>query len=127
VAQHAQVAKLQITLSYLGDTLLLDGPTAEPALTSAPPPAGTAWPAYGSGWAGPGRGMLTVESFPGSGTIPNASVPLAGPAEGATRRPTAIRLLIVDDHPVMRDGLRGVLATTPATGQGRPAGPAGRV
>jgi len=84
VAKHAQATKVQITLTYLGDTLLLDvaddGTGFDPNATTD-----------GYGLAGMRQrlsrvgGMLTVESSPGSGTILNASVPLAGPAEGASR------------------------------------------
>jgi signal transduction histidine kinase len=84
VAKHAQAAKVQITLSYLGDTLLLD--VADDG-TGFDPGAGT----DGYGLAGMRQrlnrvgGTLTVESSPGSGTVLNASVPLTGPAEGASR------------------------------------------
>ena len=84
VAKHAQATKVQITLTYLGDTLLLD--VADD---------GTGFDARattdGYGLVGMRQrlsrvgGMLTVESAPGSGTILNASVPLARPAEGAGR------------------------------------------
>jgi signal transduction histidine kinase len=75
---------VQITLTYLGDTLLLD--VADD---------GTGFDARattdGYGLVGMRQrlsrvgGMLTVESAPGSGTILNASVPLARPTEGAGR------------------------------------------
>jgi signal transduction histidine kinase len=78
VAKHAQATKVQITLTYLGDTLLLDvaddGTGFDPSATTG-----------GYGLAGMRQrlsrvgGRLTVESSPGSGTILNASVPLAGP------------------------------------------------
>jgi signal transduction histidine kinase len=84
VAKHAQATKVQITLTYLGDTLLLD--VADD---------GTGFDARattdGYGLVGMRQrlsrvgGMLTVESAPGSGTILNASVPLARPTEGAGR------------------------------------------
>lgn len=84
VAKHAQATKVQITLTYLGDTLLLDvaddGTGFDASAT-----------ADGYGLVGMRQrlsrvgGTLTVESSPGSGTILNASVPLAGPAEGASR------------------------------------------
>ena len=84
VAKHARAAKVQITLTYLGDTLLLD--VADD---------GTGFDARaatdGYGLVGMRQrlsrvgGTLTVESSPGSGTILNASVPLPGSAEGASR------------------------------------------
>jgi signal transduction histidine kinase len=83
VAKHAQAAKVQITLTYLGDTLLLD--VADDG-TGFDASAATG----GYGLAGMQQrlsrvgGTLTVESSPGSGTILNASVPLAGSAEGAS-------------------------------------------
>ena len=84
VAKHARAAEVQITLTYLGDTLLLDV-----ADDGAGFDAGATTDGYGL--VGMRQrlsrvgGMLTVESSPGSGTILNASVPLAGPAEGTGR------------------------------------------
>lgn len=78
VAKHAQATKVQITLSYLGDSLLLD--VADNG-TGFDPCA----PADGYGLEGLRRrlsrigGTLSVESSPGSGTILNVSVPLASP------------------------------------------------
>ena len=84
MAKHARAAKVQITLTYLGDTLLLDVADDGTGFD-----AGAATDGYGL--VGMRQrlsrvgGMLTVESSPGSGTILNASVPLAGPAEGTGR------------------------------------------
>jgi signal transduction histidine kinase len=84
VAKHAQAAKVQITLTYLGDILLLD--VADDG-TGFDPGGET----DGYGLAGMRQrlsrvgGTLTVESPPGAGTILNVSVPLAEPAEGASR------------------------------------------
>ena len=84
VAKHARATKVQITLTYLGDTVLLD--VADDGAGFDPSAA-----TDGYGLAGMRQrlaragGMLTVESSPGAGTILNASVPLAGPAEGASR------------------------------------------
>ena len=83
VAKHARAAKVQITLTYLGDTLLLD--VADDG-TGFDVGAATG----GYGLVGMRQrlsrigGTLTVESCPGSGTILNVSVPLAGSAEGAS-------------------------------------------
>ena len=84
VAKHARAARVQITLTYLGDTLLLD--VADDG-TGFDARAATG----GYGLVGMRQrlsrigGTLTVESSPGSGTILNVSVPLAGSAEGASR------------------------------------------
>ena len=95
VAKHAQASRVQLTLSYTGDTLLLDvaddGSGFDPAQIR---PAG----AGGLGGAGTGTGgygltgmeqrlariggTLTIEAAPGSGTILNAAVPLSGPRPG---------------------------------------------
>ena len=57
-------------------------------------------------------GSLAIESEPGGGTAISARVPAiaAGSASAVTDNVSPIRLLIVDDHPVVRDGLRGMLA-----------------
>ena len=59
-------------------------------------------------------GSLAIESEPGGGTAVSARVPAiaAGPSVGAPHV-SPIRLLIVDDHPVVRDGLRGMLSGDP--------------
>ena len=84
MAKHAQAAKVQITLTYLDDTLLLDVADDGTGFD-----VGAATGGYGLAGMrqrlGRVGGTLTVESPPGSGTILNASVPLAGSAEGASR------------------------------------------
>ncbi len=75
VAKHAGASKVQLTLTYLGDTLLLDvaddGAGFDPAASTD-----------GYGLAGMRRrlgrvdGALTVESSSGHGTTLNATVPL---------------------------------------------------
>ncbi len=82
VAKHARATKVQITLTYLGDTLLLDVADDGTGFD-----AGAATDGYGlvgmRQRLGRVGGTLTVESPPGSGTILNALVPLAGPGEPA--------------------------------------------
>jgi signal transduction histidine kinase len=92
VAKHAQAARVQLTVSYAGDTLLLDvaddgsgfdpaatGPAADGRVADGPDAAG------GYGLTGMGQrlgrvgGTLTIESVPGTGTTINAAVPLTGP------------------------------------------------
>jgi signal transduction histidine kinase len=86
VAKHARAGRVQLTLSYTGDTLLLDvaddGTGFDPAATR---------PADGSGGYGLAGmeqrlarvgGTLTIESAPGQGTTVNAAVPLTGPLGG---------------------------------------------
>ena len=81
IAKHAKAAKVQITLTYLGGTLLLD--VADDGTGFSP-----GAPADGYGLVGMRQrlsrvdGTLTVESSLGSGTILNASVPLDVPGDG---------------------------------------------
>jgi signal transduction histidine kinase len=95
VAKHAQAARVQLTVSYAGDTLLLDvaddGSGFDPA-TTGPAAAG---PAAGGGYGLTGMeqrlgrvgGTLTIESVPGTGTTINAAVPLTGPGPVSPARP----------------------------------------
>ena len=84
VAKHAQATKVQITLTYLGDTLLLDVADDGTGFDASAATDGYGLVGMRQRLSRVG-GTLTVESSPGSGTILNASVPLAGPAEGASR------------------------------------------
>ena len=58
-------------------------------------------------------GTLAIESEPGGGTAVSARVPAIAAPGMAVATVSAIRLLIVDDHPVVRDGLRGMFAGDP--------------
>ena len=84
VAKHAQATKVQITLTYLGDTLLLDVADDGTGFDASAATDGYGLVGMQQRLSRVG-GTLTVESSPGSGTILNASVPLAGSAEGASR------------------------------------------
>ena len=99
VGRHAQASRVGVTLSYMGDVVTLD--VRDDGVGFTP-----------NGSAGFGltamrerverlEGRLDVESEPGAGTAVSASVPGAGGG--------VISLLIVDDHPVVRDGLRALL------------------
>ena len=84
MAKHAQATKVQITLTYLGDTLLLDVADDGTGFNASAATGGYGLVGMQQRLSRVG-GTLTVESSPGSGTILNASVPLAGPGEGASR------------------------------------------
>jgi signal transduction histidine kinase len=81
VAKHAQAGRVQLTLSYTGDMLLLD--VADDGNGGASLNGGAS-PNGGYGLAGMEQrlarigGTLTIESAPGSGTTVNAAVPLTG-------------------------------------------------
>ena len=70
-------------------------------------------PRCGSGSPGVGRRRWRSSPSPGEGTAISAT--RAGDRQPSTRTPAVshARLLIVDDHPVVRDGLRGMFAGDP--------------
>jgi signal transduction histidine kinase len=83
VAKHARATRVQVTLTYLGDTLLLDVADNGTGFDAdADADAGASAGTDGYGLVGMRQrlsrvgGTLTVESSLGSGTIINASVPL---------------------------------------------------
>ena len=61
-------------------------------------------------------GSCVVEALPQGGTRVHAELPLGGAvARGGGLRVSPIRVLVADDHPFFRDGLRALLETTPDT------------
>jgi signal transduction histidine kinase len=91
VAKHARAGRVQLTLSYAGDTLLLD--VADDGIGFDPQAVATAVDGAADGSGGYGLagmkqrlarigGTLTIESAVGAGTTINATVPLTGPQPG---------------------------------------------
>lgn len=103
VAKHARASRVGLTLSYMDDVVLLDvrddGVGFEPEARRA---GGSAWPRCER------RGRPRGREQPRRGHRRERE--RAGPAG---RRRSMIRLLIVDDHPIVRDGPRGVFAAEP--------------
>jgi DNA-binding NarL/FixJ family response regulator len=112
VAKHSSANKIGITLSYMGELVTLD--VRDDGVGFAP--------AAGSGRPGDSfglevmrqrverlGGMLDIESEPGMGTAIFCTDP--GRSGGTVSEP--IGVLIVDDHPVVRDGLKGMFAGEP--------------
>ena len=117
VARHAGASRAGLTLSFMGDVVTLDVRDDGVGFTVAR--AGRHAPGTGFGLAGMRQrvarvaGSLAIESEPGSGTAMSARVPAIAAGSAATiRAMSPIRLLIVDDHPVVRDGSAGC---SPAT------------
>jgi signal transduction histidine kinase len=78
VARHAGATKVRLTLTYLGDTLLLDVADDGVGFDPATGTGGYGLVGMRHRLAGVG-GTLTVESTPGYGTTLNAAVPLDVP------------------------------------------------
>ena len=114
VAKHADAVRVGVTLSYMGDIVTSTSRTTEPASSPAVPnewrrsrPRVRAHRDARSGWSAL-AGTLEVESEPGGG---HRGLRHASPRSRSAHRMSddrPIRLLIVDDHPVVRDGLRGM-------------------
>ena len=77
------------------------------ALRPRPGPAG-----HGRARAPPGRASLQIDSQLGRGTLITAELP-AGRTRTATTEMMPIRILLADDHTVVRDGLRALLEKQP--------------
>ena len=115
VAKHAGASRAGVTLSYMEDVVSLDvrDDGAGFAVTERNGHLAGETPAAGGFGLIAMRqrvsrlaGQLEIESEPGAGTAVSASLP-AIPL-GEVRVSQTIRLLIADDHPVVRDGLRGI-------------------
>ena len=115
-AKHAGASRVGVTLSYMDDQVALDirddgvgFDAAQDAgdgrfgLTSC----GSAWP----GWAATSRS--SPRSAPARRSRPPCPPSACARPKGARMPDVAIRLLIADDHPVVRDGLRGMFAGDP--------------
>ena len=117
VAKHATASRALLTLSYMGDEVTLD--VRDDGVGFEVP--AEASPGRGAGFGLTAMrqrvsrvaGTLAIESEPGGGTAISARVPAIGAATGGVRVVSPIRLLIVDDHPVVRDGLRGIFEGDP--------------
>ena len=115
VARHASASRAWLTLSYMGDVVTLDVRDDGAGFKVPDDPD-----ARGAGFGLTAMrqrvnrvaGTLDIESEPGGGTAVSARVP-AIVAPGSVLPVTPIRLLIVDDHPVVRDGLRGMFSGDP--------------
>ena len=117
VAKHADASRVGLTLSFMGDVVTLDvrddgvGFTRRRAGRAATG-AASASPACASAWRGSRDRSPSSPSRAAEPPSPPAS-PRSGSPHRRRAAVSAVRLLIVDDHPVVRDGLRGMLAGDP--------------
>jgi signal transduction histidine kinase len=80
VAKHARATSVRLTLTYLGDTLLLDVVDNGSGFDPHGGSAGYGLPGMRERLGRVG-GALTIDSAPGSGTVLNAAVPLVRSSE----------------------------------------------
>ena len=115
VQKHAQASSAQVTLSYMPDVLMLDVYDNGIGLDQA------SRPVKGGGYGliamrqrvSQVGGSLTIESEPNGGTTVVVQLPIQRMAQrqpdNKRRAMMSIRILLVDDHPVVRAGIEGIL------------------
>lgn len=120
VRKHARTTRANVTLKHLGDRIYLEVQDRGCGFDSEVPPQN----------AGPGEqvglrcmreritmlgGEHRIHSRPGVGTSVGAEIPLlhTTPARQEEDRTAQVRLLVADDHALVRDGIRTMLASEP--------------